>query len=289
MIVLNHTLFFTLLSSAEELLPDDANFLFPRDFLIVDEAHTIENVAARAAGLRLSEAGLRFELQRLYNPRSRKGQFVQHGDPSGVRAVTDAVEAMETFFRAVEASSSFPNQYSREFRVREPALVEDTLSLSLARIAQRAIVCGDEARGEHTRLEFHEMAKRLKATQLTIKNFLEQEEDGHVYWVERSGGESKAITLQSAPVDVSEYLQNLFFRGDRACVLTSATLGVGEGEDLSYFRKRVGAMQSAAVKLESPFDFQTQMNLYQEQELTQVLRMVHRIEKHLGIVEEDEA
>ena len=261
-IVLNHTLFFTLLSSTEDLMPDDANFLFPRDFLIVDEAHTIENVAARACGMRLSEAGLRFELQRLYNPRSRKGQFVQHGDPTGVRAVTDAFESMENFFRAVEASSSFPNQYSREFRVREPELVEDTLGLSLARIAERAIICGDEARGEHTRLEFHEMAKRLKAAQGTIRNFLDQDEEGHVYWVERSGGENKAITLQSAPIDVSEHLQNLFFRGDRACVLTSATLGVGDGEDLSYFRKRVGAMKTAAVKLESPFDFETQMKLY---------------------------
>ncbi len=107
-LVLNHTLFFTLLSSAEDALPDDANFLFPRDFLIVDEAHTIENVAARACGLRLSEAALRFELHRLYNPRTRKGQFVQHGDPAGVRAVTDAFEAMDGFFRAVEASSQFP-------------------------------------------------------------------------------------------------------------------------------------------------------------------------------------
>lgn len=261
-IVLNHTLFFTLLSSMEETLPEDANFIFPRDFLIVDEAHTMENVAARACGLRLSESGLRFELQRLYNPRSRKGQFVQHGDPSGVRAVTDAFEAMDTFFRAVEASSQFPSPYSREFRVRQPELVEDTLSLSLMKIAERSIVCGDEARGEHSRLEFHEMAKRLKAARQTLSAFLDQEEDGHVYWVERGGGENKAITLQSAPVDVSGYLSNLFFRGDRACVLTSATLGVGDGEDLSYFRKRVGAMQSASVKLESPFDFEKQMKLY---------------------------
>ncbi|HEY2574474.1 MAG TPA: ATP-dependent DNA helicase [Verrucomicrobiaceae bacterium] len=262
LVVLNHTLFFTLLSSVEETLPEDANFIFPRDFLIVDEAHTIENVAARACGLRLSEAGLRFELQRLYHPRSRKGQFVQHGDPAGVRAVTDAFEALDTFYRAVEASSRFPNPYSREFRVRETGLVEDTLSLPLMKIAERAIVCGDEARGEHARLEFHEMAKRLKAARQTLKAFLDQDEEGHVYWVERSGGESKAITLQSAPVDVSGYLGDLFFRGDRACVLTSATLGVGEGADLSYFRNRVGAMQAPAVKIESPFDFETQMKLY---------------------------
>ena len=85
-LVMNHTLFFTMLSSTEELLEEDANFLFPRDFLIVDEAHTIENVAARAYGLHLSETHLRFELQRLFNPRSRKGLFPHQGDAAGTRA-----------------------------------------------------------------------------------------------------------------------------------------------------------------------------------------------------------
>ncbi|MCA1554088.1 MAG: DUF1003 domain-containing protein [Chloroflexi bacterium] len=36
-------------------------------------------------------------------------------------------------------------------------------------------------------------------------------------------------------------------------------------------------------------EIDTQVNLYQEQELTQVLRIVHRIEKHLGLQDDDEA
>ena len=35
-------------------------------------------------------------------------------------------------------------------------------------------------------------------------------------------------------------------------------------------------------------ELQTQIALYQEQELTQVLRIVHRMEKHLGLMEQDE-
>ncbi len=35
-------------------------------------------------------------------------------------------------------------------------------------------------------------------------------------------------------------------------------------------------------------EIETQINLYQEQELTQVLRIVHRIEKHLGLQDDDE-
>ena len=35
-------------------------------------------------------------------------------------------------------------------------------------------------------------------------------------------------------------------------------------------------------------EIQTQIALYEEQELTQVLRIVHRIEKHLGLKEDNE-
>ena len=260
-IVLNHTLFFTLLSSTEELQPNDANFIFPRDFLIVDEAHTIENVAAKAFGLRLAEGQLRFELQRLFNPRTRKGYFPLHGDEAGARAVDDALDHMEIFFRAVEGSCEFRG-FGRECRVREPGLVEDTLGASLFMVSERAKQAGDAAKNDNTRLEFHDLAARMTAVRTSLAAFLDQSEDGHVYWVERSGGDNKAITLQSAPVDVSPHLEKLFFRGDKACVLTSATLGAGEAETLGYFRKRVGAMNTHAVRIDSPFDFQKQMRLY---------------------------
>lgn len=35
-------------------------------------------------------------------------------------------------------------------------------------------------------------------------------------------------------------------------------------------------------------EIDTQINLYQEQEITQILRIVHRIEKHLGLTDTDE-
>jgi len=262
-LVLNHTLFFTLLSSTEDVLPEDANFLLPNDFLIVDEAHTIESVAARAYGLHLSETNVRFELHRLFNPRSRKGFFPHQGEAAGSKAVVEALDAVDTFFRSVEDASHFQHQMSREFRVREPGLVDDTLSIPLHRVIERAKIAGDAAKSDHARLELHDMAKRLTAVRNTVTAYLDQAEEEHVYWVERSGGDNRAVSMHSAPVDVSPQLSKLFFRGDRSCILTSATLGVGEGgDDLSYFRRRIGATDAASVRIESPFDFQKQMRLY---------------------------
>ena len=260
-VVLNHTLFFTLLASSDETATEDCNFLFPRDFVILDEAHTIENVAAKAFGLHISESNLKFDLGRLHNPKTRKGFFQLVGDKDGIREVLQTIEAVSDFFRGVERACKF-NAMGREFRVREAGLVEDTLALPLERLAKKAEKAGDAAHKEHTKLELHDLAKRLKAVRAGLKMFLDQEQEDHVHWVERGGPEKNIISLHTAPVDVSPKLREIFFASGKACVFTSATLGVGNDEELHYFRNRVGAEDALATCIESPFDFQRQMKLY---------------------------
>ena len=260
-IVLNHTLFFTLLASADENTTEDCNFLFPRDFVILDEAHTIENVAAKAFGLHISESNIKFELGRLHNPKSRKGFFQLVGDKDGVREVLMALDSVDTFFRAAEAGCKF-NAMGREFRVREAGLVEDTLSLPLQRLAQKAIKAGDAANKEGTKLELHDLAKRLSAIRVGLKTFLDQENEDHVHWVERGGLDNRIISFHTAPVDVAPRLRQIFFASHKACVFTSATLSIGDDPKIRYFRNRVGAEEARAALIESPFDFKKQMKLY---------------------------
>src|SRR5947208_7968837 len=84
LIVLNHTLLFILLGSPDAQQERESGFLFPDDFIIVDEAHTIEQVAPRQIGIGISQYGLRSTIQRLYNARTRKGLFTAIRDAAGV-------------------------------------------------------------------------------------------------------------------------------------------------------------------------------------------------------------
>ena len=70
-LVLNHTFFFTLLGGIDEEM--EGGILFKNDFVIFDEAHTMENVASRHIGLSVSSGQMRYSLQRLWNPRTEKG------------------------------------------------------------------------------------------------------------------------------------------------------------------------------------------------------------------------
>ena len=262
LVVVNHTLFFALLNTELELDHPEPKkiqgFLFPHDFAVLDEAHTIEQVAAIQLGLRLSQAGLRFDLQRLYHPRTRKGLLKSFRNASAMRAVEDALAAAESFFQQLGEAAHFGN-FSKEFRVRQPAVVSNTLAAPLRGLWQEIDALAADLEGESaTRLELQDASRRLREAHGAVAEFLDQSSDGSVYWIERGGREETQFSLHAAPVNVADRLRPLLFAGDKALVLTSATLGVGD-PSLAYFRSRVGAENARALSIGSPFNYQQQM------------------------------
>ena len=260
-IVVNHTLFFTLLASTENLGAEGQGFLFPNDFLIMDEAHTLESIAAKQLGLNLSQSGLRFDLQRLFHPRTGKGLLTLAKSRSGEEEVANAQQVMDEFFWDVQHACKF-SPAGREFRVRQPGLVADSLSDALTAIIQRLrFLSEDKTLNEGLQPELQEMTRRLAEVRAGLDEFLTLRGRDRVYWVERTGIDGRNTSLHGAPINIAELLREIFFNGEKSCVLTSATLGAGEAE-LGYFRRRVGAERVRAIELGSPFDYSRQMKLY---------------------------
>src|SRR5437762_6363443 len=85
----------------------ESGFLFPNDFIIFDEAHTVEQVASKQIGIGVSQYGLRSTIQRLYNARTKKGLFTVMRDAAGVRLAAELIDDMEKFFDSVESKSDF--------------------------------------------------------------------------------------------------------------------------------------------------------------------------------------
>ncbi len=264
LIVVNHTLFFALLNEEDPAdgLEDPkkpGGFLFPNDFAILDEAHTIEQVAAVQLGLRVSQAGLRFDLQRLYHPRTRKGLLKGFRKASAMLAVEDALAAADRFFHLVGDVSKFGN-FSKESRVRQPELVPNTLASPLRTLWQEIDSLAADTESETSRAELQDVSRKLRETHGAVGVFLDQASDNSVYWVERSGRDETQFSLHAAPVNVADKLRPLLFTGRKSLVMTSATLAVGDPQ-LGYFRSRVGAEKARALCIGSPFDYRRQMRI----------------------------
>jgi ATP-dependent DNA helicase DinG len=258
-LVINHTLLFILLGDPEEQADRDSGFLFPNDFLVFDEAHTVEQVASRHIGIGISQYGLRSTIQRLYNTRTKKGLFTVLRDADGVRLAADLIGEADEFFAAIESRSDFKK--GREYRVRDVDVVPDTITGRLTALQARVIDVVKRADDEFLKAELQELGRRLRDARVGIAAFLEQSAPEHVYWVERTGKTAQFLTLNAAPIDIAPVLRRMIFRDNCSCIMTSATLAVGR-PDLIYFRRRIGADEIDSLLVGSPFDFQKQMKMF---------------------------
>ena len=98
-VILNHALLFGLLAGAEESEEEPSEgYLFPNDFLVLDEAHEVEDGAAKALGLEVRLGSLRFLLQRLIHPRTKKGVLTRIGDGNAVKSTLGVLGILEASF-----------------------------------------------------------------------------------------------------------------------------------------------------------------------------------------------
>jgi ATP-dependent DNA helicase DinG len=263
-IVANHTLLFMLLGTPDEQEERESGYLFPNDFIIFDEAHTVEQVASRQIGITISQYGLRSTIQRLYNAKTRKGLFTVTRDAAGVTLAANLAEDVEKFFDAIGERADF--RKGREMRVRQADFVPDTISARLTALQGRIIEVVKKTEDEFLKAELQDLGRRIRDARTGIVTFLEQSAEGYVYWIERTGKAAQFLSLNAAPIDVAPVLRRMIFRDECCCVMTSATLGVGQ-RDLAYFRRRVGALDAEALQLGSPFDFRAQMKLFVVQKM----------------------
>jgi len=263
-VILNHALLFGLLASAEENEESPSEgYLFPNDFLVLDEAHEVEDVAAKALGLEVKMGSLRFLLQRLINPRTKKGVLTRVGDGNAVKSTLGVLGILEGAFEEILESAGLGA--SGQKRVRQPLGVKSELGPRLMDVRAQLLKLAEDAGDGEERNELKDHARRLEASAFGLEEFLKMSREGHAYWVDRRlPEEGRAhrgeMSLHASPVEVAERLEELVFRPDCSTIMTSATLDVGRG--LEFFAKRVGAQEAEALLVESPFDYESQMRVF---------------------------
>jgi ATP-dependent DNA helicase DinG len=257
-VVVNHSLFFNYLTGLEEPDEGENGYLFTNDFVIFDEAHTVENVAARHLGLGVSHAGVRYLLQRIYHPKTQKGlaQLLRRGEM--VKEVADVLQTADRFFEGIETSADFKR--GNEVRVTRPDLAEDLLNLPLAKLHRSLSDAASDTQDEDLKLDLQDCGRRLGALRQQIAAFLSQEQDDFVYWIERGGKHAQNLQLNAAPIDIAPVLRTRLFRPDNTVIMTSATLSVAKG--LGYFQRRIGGEDATTLQVDSPFDYARQMKVY---------------------------
>jgi ATP-dependent DNA helicase DinG len=184
-----------------------------------------------------------------------------------------------------------PQQSKREWkelRIRRAELVKDNVTLPIQRLREAVSELIKTSDDKEIGQELLECNRRLGELKIEVAEFLNQEADDHVYWVERGGKSQRNLSLNAAPVDVAEFLRRRLFETDTSVIMTSATLAVAEkaaessklkvtasesaprkraptsanATPLSYFSKRVGCEAATKLQVGTPFDYERQMKMF---------------------------
>lgn len=273
-IIVNHHLFFTLYDGVNppEGEEDIEGYLYHNDFIIFDEAHTVEQVAAEHIAPHVSREMIRFQLMRLYNPNKKTGVLTSLPAMHIFPTVTNLLDMNNLFFHRIRAKlTEHQREYHKlTYRIYERHFEENIMQEELENLVKNLRMLVPMCKDENQANELVEFVNKFNAFKNTINEFLEQKSNtkgkNFVYWVEFANKRPDSnVTLSSSSIDLSEYFRKNIFRPNNTTIFTSATLTINN--NFSYFKKRLGAEAVGELKLESPFDYYRQVKVYIPKEL----------------------
>ena len=255
-IIVNHSLLFSLLGAGLSPQNDSDGIIFPDDFIIFDEAHEIPSEASEHLGVAISSWALENSLRRIYNPSKRKGLLKKIGRRRDLQDVEFAIHAVSDFFNHLHMA--FLGSKDR-LRILKPNEIPLDVLPPIGRVVRSLVELGENCEEESLKLELLDQSKRFQSIINGLSEVIEIKDSNSVYWMERTGKQKDIIHLRSAPLDVSQILESELFEKGSPVVMTSATLT--QNKSAAKFIESIGCCDAEEIIVQSPFDYEFNMNI----------------------------
>jgi len=291
-LIVNHALLLSDVQVGSRVLPE-------YNYLIVDEAHHLEEATTNGLSFQVSQATLQRQLEDLGSPntgllgdviRSTRGsippQYYKQIE-NYVHTVSDALRVMgahveryfETLYYFLDNSGELrPGEYMNQVRITpqlrqrsEWAHVEEVWDV-LSQFTQAISSAMDRlARGlanltEFDILDYDDLmssvgaaARNLASMHLQLGAFSIAPQENMVYWVQL-GEDRQRLSVHAAPLHVGPLLEEYLWEAKNAVVLTSATLRTAG--TFEYMRDRLNTENVREIVVGSPFDYKNTTLVY---------------------------
>src|SRR4051794_18809172 len=222
-LVVNHALFFSDLA----LRMAGVNYLPKYDAVILDEAHTVEDVAGGHFGLKVTEAGVFYQLRGLYDPKRGRGMLSAQGSMANdaIRDVVELHHLVDSFFaRCVYWQQT---EGHGNGRIRQANWVENDVSPRLRNLAIHVKEMLTQVEKEEDVAELSATADKVTTLGQVLDAIVGQTMPDAVYWIEGAGAgphgrrgpvgaggggraaldQQRKVSLHAAPVAVGQGLR----------------------------------------------------------------------------------
>ncbi|MCX7757223.1 MAG: helicase C-terminal domain-containing protein [candidate division WOR-3 bacterium] len=254
LLVTNHSLFFANVASDYAILPKFSAVIF-------DEAHRLEENAAKYFGLEISNIGLTRLFNSISNPQRSSGLLAHLNVSAQVSNVVNelldkARAATDNLF--YQLLNLLPADETK-LRITKPLNIKNDLDYILSDLRDVLLEIAINEVEEDLALEIKSRIKKLESYRISINQFLEFADKNSVYWIETASSPHKKtpiITLNSALIDISGLFKKHVVEKIPSIILTSATLTVNKS--FHFIASRLGLDNIKTLYLSSPFNYQSQ-------------------------------
>lgn len=230
------------------------------DYLIIDEAHQLEDVVTQYFGIALSAHRLdefvRDGTQAAAALPSTEGRFAvawQHAVGDVERAARRLFDTARLEVRLAGSGDRLTLTPQMADRLgADAAVLREELDRLL--VTARALVPLPD--------DLAALVARAADLRDDLRVLLAADDPAFVHFIEARG---RGATLRAAPIDVAALVRDKVIGERVACVLTSATLTVAGS--FTYMQTRLGLPQATTLRLPSEFDFARQALLFLPQDM----------------------
>ena len=252
LVIVNHHL---LCADASVRQSDYGEVIPACSYVVVDEAHQLEDVATQYFGMSISSH--RFdELDR----DGRRLLTTKGGDAELEQSVADEVTILLSNIHSASKSlfgclaTAIPTNERRRMNSDDFLTFSDSGHHLIAQLGDLINLAKDRVSSSE---DFIALARRADELQTQLVFILKATDPSYVYFVEHR---RRSIFLHAQPIDVSRLVNSLLLEHVHGVILTSATLTVDNS--FHYIKGRLGIKEATELRLSSEFDYTEQTILY---------------------------
>jgi DNA polymerase-3 subunit epsilon/ATP-dependent DNA helicase DinG len=298
LVIVNHVLLISDALANNRVLPE-------YDYLIIDEAHQLEDAVTSSLTTRIDASTIIRYLSDLGT--AQKGLFREIINTLKGHLASDDLKSVITYIESVSEAlvvmrshvsqlfktlntiadenqeERFSENYinlriesaqrkNRAFNLaynRWEALTEffDVIITALTRLKKAVGKFNQQKRFDHLEKHLESTTQYLQSTYQHLRQFFTQADENLIYWL---SGEavSEYLTLNIAPLHVGRLIQQHLWGQKKSVVLTSATLNAHD--DFQYIKERLHAHSVKAMDVGSPFNYRDSTLVYVPNDIPEI-------------------
>jgi len=252
LLVMNHYLFFSNVAAGKTYLPKF-------DVVIFDEAHSVEQIAARQLGFNLSY-GLLLDILERFHHRNKKmllPKIKERSIQDESRALFFEIEKEGRLY--FENARKMTDDRKRSFRVKSPLTDGEYLLDLIDRFILAISSAEADFADEPYKSEYEAARSKIASFKNALSTITKKSTSDIVVWIDREDNVNSA-TIYGAPIDTGPLMELEIYSFYDYTAFISATLAVNN--EFTFIKNRLGAAEAETLSLDSPFDYASRVLLY---------------------------